>query len=33
VSCDVAFTQCFAANPFNLFQCADTARKCNAGTQ
>ena len=31
VNCDIAFTQCVAKNPFNLFQCADTARKCHLG--
>jgi hypothetical protein len=30
VNCDVAFTQCFAKNPFNIFQCADDNRKCHA---
>ncbi len=31
VDCNLQFTQCFAKNPFNIFMCADDARKCQAG--
>jgi hypothetical protein len=30
-NCDIAFTQCVAKNPFNIFQCAADDQKCHAG--
>jgi hypothetical protein len=29
IDCSTQFTQCVAANPFNILQCADQARQCN----
>lgn len=31
-NCEIAFTQCVAKNPFNIFQCAADDQKCHAGS-